>query len=196
MPHNILSQFLRGGGGNKILVLNDFILVQTSSLNISPLCSRRAGRPPSNAVEADDIKHLLDLRVPVSTVAKRLGVSRSTLYNKMKDFGIEPPKYSNVTRADLTSRIQTIKKDHPNCGEKVVSGHLRSLDLHVQREKVREVIREVDPEGVEARRRRALKRREYSVPCPLYLWHVDGNHKLIRYRIVIHVGIDGYSRSI
>ena len=170
--------------------------MQTSSLNISPLCSRRAGRPPSNAVEADDIKHLLDLRVPVSTVAKRLGVSRSTLYNKMKDFGIEPPKYSNVTRADLTSRIQTIKKDHPNCGEKVVSGHLRSLDLHVQREKVREVIREVDPEGVEARRRRALKRREYSVPCPLYLWHVDGNHKLIRYRIVIHVGIDGYSRSI
>ena len=114
----------------------------------------------------------------------------------MKDFGIEPPKYSNVTRADLTSRIQTIKKDHPNCGEKVVSGHLRSLGLHVQRGKVREVIRKVDPEGVEARRRRALKRREYSVPCPLYLWHVDGNHKLIRYRIVIHVGIDGYSRSI
>ena len=28
------------------------------------------------------------------------------------------------------------------------------------------------------------------------MWHVDGNHKLICYRIVIHVGIDGYSRSI
>ena len=102
----------------------------------------------------------------------------------MKDFGIIPPKYSNVIRANLTNRIQTIKKNHSNCGEKVVSGQLRSLDLQVQGEKVREVIREVDPEGVEDRRRRAPKSREYNVPCPPYLWHVDGNPKLIRYRIV------------
>ena len=29
----------------------------------------------------------------------------------------------------------------------------------------------------------------------LYLWHLDGNHKLIRYRIVVHICIDGYSRT-
>lgn len=29
---------------------------------------------------------------------------------------------------------------------------------------------------------------------PLALWHIDGNHKLIRWRIVIHGGIDGFSR--
>lgn len=38
--------------------------------------------------------------------------------------------------------------------------------------------------------------RKYSVSSPLSLWHVDGNHKLIRWRIVIHGGIDGYSRMI
>ena len=54
---------------------------------------------------------------------------------------------------------------------------------------------EVDPEGVEARCRRVLKRQEYSIPCPLFLWHVDGNHKLIRYRIRIHIGKDGQSRN-
>ena len=26
------------------------------------------------------------------------------------------------------------------------------------------------------------------------LWHIDGYHKLIRWRLVIHGGIDGYSR--
>ncbi len=26
------------------------------------------------------------------------------------------------------------------------------------------------------------------------LWHIDGNHKLIRWRIVVHGGIDGFSR--
>ena len=29
---------------------------------------------------------------------------------------------------------------------------------------------------------------------PNSLWHIDGHHKLIKWRIVIHGGIDGYSR--
>ena len=29
---------------------------------------------------------------------------------------------------------------------------------------------------------------------PNSLWHIDGHHKLIRWRVVIHGGIDGYSR--
>lgn len=42
-----------------------------------------------------------------------------------------------------------------------------------------------------------IVRRQYSVPCPNALWHIDGDHKLIEpYRIVIHGGIDGYSRLI
>lgn len=38
------------------------------------------------------------------------------------------------------------------------------------------------------------RRRNYNVRYPLSLWHIDGNHKLIRWRIVIHGGIDGFSR--
>ncbi|KAG5281566.1 hypothetical protein AALO_G00073760 [Alosa alosa] len=41
-----------------------------------------------------------------------------------------------------------------------------------------------------------IPRRPYSVPSPLSLWHIDGNHKLVRWRIIIHGGIDGYSRKI
>ncbi len=37
---------------------------------------------------------------------------------------------------------------------------------------------------------------EYSVPAPNSLWHLDGYHKLIRWGLVIHGGIDGYSRLI
>ena len=39
-------------------------------------------------------------------------------------------------------------------------------------------------------------RRKYSVPTPNSLWHIDGNHKLIRYRFVVHCCVDGYSRLI
>jgi hypothetical protein len=31
----------------------------------------------------------------------------------------------------------------------------------------------------------------YEVAGPMSLWHVDANHKLIRWKFVIHGGIDG-----
>ncbi|XP_060760565.1 uncharacterized protein LOC132870750 [Neoarius graeffei] len=39
-------------------------------------------------------------------------------------------------------------------------------------------------------------RRSYFVPSPRFLMHIDTNHKLIRYNMVIFGGIDGYSRKI
>ncbi len=44
--------------------------------------------------------------------------------------------------------------------------------------------------------RRVLHRRRYYVQSPNDLWHINGYHKLIRWHIVIHGGIDGYSRLI
>ena len=75
-------------------------------------------------------------------------------------------------------------------------GRLRMQGIHVQRERIRECLRRVDPSGVHSRMRRVLKRRVYQVECPNALWHLDGYHKLIRWRIVVHGGIDGYSRLI
>ncbi|XP_014670828.1 PREDICTED: uncharacterized protein LOC106811640 [Priapulus caudatus] len=54
----------------------------------------------------------------------------------------------------------------------------------------------VDPAGVALRSQKAIKRRTYAVEAPNSLWHLDGNHKLIRWRIVIHGAVDGYSRLI
>ncbi len=39
-------------------------------------------------------------------------------------------------------------------------------------------------------------RRIYAVKHSNSLWHIDGHHSLIRWRFVIHGGIDGYSRMI
>ena len=52
----------------------------------------------------------------------------------------------------------------------------------------------IDPEGTALRTQNILHQREYRVQGPNNLWHIDGNRKLIRWRIVIHGGIDGYSR--
>ncbi|MEQ2242557.1 hypothetical protein ILYODFUR_036991 [Ilyodon furcidens] len=59
-------------------------------------------------------------------------------------------------------------------------------------------MRRVDPRGVLMRtlQLNPRRRRRYSVPEPNSLWHIDGNHKLIRWRIVVHGGTDGFSRFI
>ena len=53
----------------------------------------------------------------------------------------------------------------------------------------------MDHENAVARGRSAVRHRVYSVPHPNYIWHIDGHHKLIRWRFVIHGVIDRFSRT-
>ena len=68
--------------------------------------------------------------------------------------------------------------------------------LQIQRYRLRDILHEVDESGVKNRKKRRLHRRVYSVAGPNHLWHVDTNHKLIRWRFIIVAGIDGFSRMI
>ena len=90
--------------------------------------------------------------------------------------------------------MRNIKQASPDCGSKLLAGYLRSVNINVQRSRIRESLSRVDALGVLARRCRAVHRRVYSVSRPLALWHLDGNHKLIRWRFVVHGCVDGYTR--
>ena len=94
--------------------------------------------------------------------------------------------------------MSSVKMDHPNAGEVMVLGHLHARGIHVPRAKIRNAfaIHHLDPLGPTEHRRPPIRRWVYSVPCPNYIWHIDGNHKLIRWRLVVHHGIDGFSRLV
>lgn len=113
----------------------------------------------------------------------------------MADFGIVYSRFANITDLELDIYTHEINS-FPRCGVNLMLSRLRSSGIFVQRERVRESLRRIDPTGVVARCRRSLHRRVYSVPSANALWHIDGYHKLIRWRFVIHVGIDGFSRLI
>ncbi len=53
-----------------------------------------------------------------------------------------------------------------------------------------------DESGIAERRLGRLHRRVYHVQGPNELWHVDTNHKLIRWGFVITGAIDGFSRLV
>ena len=57
-------------------------------------------------------------------------------------------------------------------------------------------IHRVDPDGMAERKSQANRRRVYHVPHPNHVWHIDGNHKLIKWRFVVHGGVDGYCRLV
>lgn len=91
--------------------------------------------------------------------------------------------------------MRSIKSDHPNDGEVLMQGHLHRLNINGRRQDLHASIR-VDETNVQLRRANVIKRRVYSVDHPNSVWHLDGNHKLIHWRLVIHGAIDGYSRTI
>lgn len=73
---------------------------------------------------------------------------------------------------------------------------LYNYRLNVKRDMVLDIMRIIDPEGVERRKRHRLMRRKYSAPGPNFIWHVDGYDKLKPFGFAIHAAIDGYSRRI
>ena len=156
-------------------------------------CIKMAGRP-AKEVDLEEVKYLLAFDFKLEDIAAILDISRLTLYRHMKNAQIE--KYSDISDRDLDDTVRRIKVDHPKDGEVLMQAHLLRLGIHVQRCRLRQTIHRVDPVNTTLRRAKTVKRRVYHVEGPNSVWHLDGNHKLIRWQFVIHGGVDGYSRMI
>ena len=65
---------------------------------------------------------------------------------------------------------------------------------NVKRYRLRDSIHRVNDFRVQARKEGRLKRRVYNVKGANHLWHIDTNHKLIKWYIIIFGAIDGHSR--
>lgn len=125
-----------------------------------------------------------------------LGVSRKTLYRKLEKYGIPHNDYASLSSNELDEVIKGVKINFPNDGEVMLQAHMLQLGFKVRRAALRAAIHRVDHENTVSRRSRTIRRRIYSVPHPNAVWHLDGNHKLIRWRLVVHAGVDGFSRTI
>ncbi|CAB1345038.1 unnamed protein product, partial [Coregonus sp. 'balchen'] len=95
----------------------------------------------------------------------------------------------------LDEKIKDLVND--KLGPEAVRAQIRALGIRVQRHRVRDSLHRVNLRAAAVRAMsQMLHRRSYRVAGPNSLWHLDGNHKLIRWRIVIHGGIDGYSHFV
>jgi len=147
------------------------------------------GRPPF-IVPYHQLEHLVQSGFSVPQMATLLGVSVSTVRRRMLLYNLSiRDTYSDIRDDELDAVVAEAQRQFPGWGNRHMYGHLLSRGIKVQFQRVRESQSRIDPEGTAMRRLHHLQRRRYCVPGPQHLWHIDGNHKLIRYRQPVHVEI-------
>ena len=141
-----------------------------------------SGRPRF-CVTSEQLQYFLGHGFTVPIIAKMLGVSVRTVRRRMTDFGLNSrARFSDVSDSDLDAVVKELKEQYPHCGYRILDGLLKAKGILVQQIRVREAVLRCDPEGVAARWLcLSHPRCSYTVSGPLALWHIDGNHKLIRY---------------
>ncbi len=120
-----------------------------------------------------------------TAIANCLGISTKTLQRRREEY-VMCDTYSEISSEELETNVRDILRLTPFSGESYVRGALRGRGINVQRWRVRNAIRNIDPINRAIRRRYTIQRRLYNVKKPNHLWHVDSNHKLINWRFIVH----------
>ncbi|KAJ8090047.1 hypothetical protein PM082_018627 [Marasmius tenuissimus] len=103
---------------------------------------------------------------------------------------------TDISDSDLDEALHNIITAFPSFGRRLIQGQLKFMGIHVPRRRVEASYLRVVGLPTQSFGIRRITRRIYTVPGPNSLWHHDGQHGLIKYKIVIHAFIDGFSRFV
>ena len=165
--------------------LLDVLLHQNTashSYRVEQVSSGGRGRPKFD-VSREQLEFLLEGGFSIPDVAKLLGLTLRTTERRLKEFAISSGQFfTAIDDQTLDCTVQTILVSFPSYDYRRMTGAVLSREIRVQQTRIRESMRRVNPEGVLLRALtiNTVNRRRYSVYAPLALWHIDGNHKLIR----------------
>lgn len=166
---------------------------------MNPIITVRTGRPgrPRKIIPLALLQKAFSPSSNISSakLANSLPVSRSLITEHKKRHGIRRT-FSEWTDDELDSFVRQMKTERRSLGLKFVWGRLRSRGIKIQKTRVQDSIRRVDPVGVVERAKQPISRRTYRNARPNSVWHADGYHKLILYGIVLHGIVDGFCRTV
>ena len=122
-------------------------------------------------------------------IARLFGCSPRTIRKRILQYGLdELTQYDSISDQDLDDSVAYLVFNFPTAGQKTMAGLLWSQGHRVQRGEFVIACFELTPGVYNKESRRILRRRQYRMTGPNSLWHIDGLHKLIRWRIVINGG--------
>ena len=141
---------------------------------------------PKYIIPFETLDMLLESGLKVNDIANMFNVSKRTIERRMHECQLSVGQtYSTITDEQLETEVNNLCTLYPNVGYRTIKGMLFSKGHRVQELRVRQAVQQCDPCGVLYRKlfmsTNRIQRRTYSVSGPQALWHIDGNHKLIRY---------------
>ena len=135
-------------------------------------------RRPKVQVNIELYELMKDAGYTLDEIALALGSSRTTLCRRLKESYFCVSKYSDISNFALDFIIQK-----------------SSIGVNVQRWRIHESISRIDPLRQQVRWHQQISRSSIMSLVQI-VWHIDGHHSLIRWRLLIHGGVDGFSRMI
>lgn len=159
-----------------------------------PKYYNHGGGAPKFTIPQSILSNLIDEGFKAKEISTLLGVSERTIYRRLHDFNLKFQEFSDVSDSVLDEHLITLCNEFPNCGERFLNQILKQQGLVLQRVRLRESLLRVDSDGVKRRKKNGLHRRVYSVQGSNHLWHLDTNHKLVRWYFIITGVVDGFSR--
>ena len=139
-------------------------------------CRDSVGRPRL-IVNKEDIQSLRRLNYSWTKIARLPGISRHTLYRRLKEYDIPTDGFTNVSELELDELLRDIKAGSPNFVEVMLQGRLLHIGIKVSRAVLWAEIHRVDHANTVQRESHVISRRVYFVSQPNAVWHIDGNHK-------------------
>ena len=142
------------------------------SLEAPPVIRMETPGRPRLDIREDVLIQLRSFGFTWKNISEMLLVSRWTIRRRIIEYGIEEiTGYSNVPDEELDAIVQQFSEQHGSLvGCSIISGHLRSLGLRIQRQRIRQSIARTDPTNSHIRWAITVSRRAYSVPGPNSLW--------------------------
>ncbi len=134
-------------------------------------------------ISIEHVENLLEIGFSIQIISLLLGVSKRTVERHMAENGLRVHhRYSALSDTDRDSVVLDVLTQFPTAGYNRITGYLRARGIRAQRDRVRNSMRRVNPEGVFLRSFHLFttNRRRYTVKGPQSLWHIDGHQKLIR----------------
>ncbi|XP_028390702.1 uncharacterized protein LOC114515612 [Dendronephthya gigantea] len=126
--------------------------------------------------------------------------SLSTLKRRLRILGLRRrvPAEEQLTQEEIECIVEIeLAGSKCNVGYRKMWKHISTkYGITVRRDVIRKCLVKLDPQGVQSRAKKRLRRRAYSSRGPNHIWHIDGHDKLKPFGFNIHGCIDGFSRRL
>ena len=92
----------------------------------------------------------------ISEIVTMLSVSESTIFCRMRSYGLSKLSFSDISDDELDIYVREIAREFPFCGESMFKQLLQGKGIKVQRNRLRDSIHRVDSLGVANRKKGRL----------------------------------------